>query len=43
MLENLLDHLFVLDKSEDSHLTLTPFDRLRTGLGQVRGSTSYIF
>jgi len=22
MLEDLLDHLFVLDKSEDSHLTL---------------------
>jgi hypothetical protein len=29
MLENLLDHLFVLNKSEDSHLTLA----LRAGQG----------
>jgi hypothetical protein len=35
MLEDLLDHLFVLDKSEDS---ICPWH-----LGQVRGSTSYIF
>jgi hypothetical protein len=26
-------------KSEDSDLTLAPFDRLRTSLGQIRGST----
>jgi hypothetical protein len=39
MLEDLLDHLFVLYKSEDSHLSLTPSDRLRTRLGEVKGST----
>jgi len=38
MLENLFDHLLIFDQSDDSHLTLAPFDRLRTGLGQLRGS-----
>jgi len=34
-----LDDLLVFNERQDPHDSPTPFDRLRTGFGQVRGST----
>jgi len=42
-LADLFYDILVLDEENDAHRPVASFDRLRTGLGQVRGSTSYIF
>jgi len=38
-LEDLFYDVFGLNESDDGHRPMASFDRLRTGLGQVRGST----
>ena len=39
-LADLFYDILVLDEENDAHRPVASFDRLRTGLGQVRGSTS---
>jgi hypothetical protein len=38
--KDLFYDILVIDDCDEAHRSVASFDRLRTGLGQVRGSTS---